>query len=47
MKIFQSTEIIQSLYRIKEEAGSKKYDITLLGQYSLRLEELRNAKKVQ
>jgi exonuclease SbcC len=37
--------IMQSLYRIKEEAGSENNDKTLLGQYSLRLEELRNAKE--
>ena len=37
--------IMQSLLRIKEEAGSENNDKTLLGQYSLRLAELRNAKE--
>ena len=37
--------IMQSLYRIKEEAGSENNDKTLLGQYSLRLKELKNAKE--
>lgn len=37
--------IMQSLYRIKEEAGSENNDKTLLGQYSIRLNELSAAKE--
>ncbi len=37
--------IMQSLHRIKEEAGSENNDKTLLGQYSLRLKELEEAKE--
>jgi chromosome segregation ATPase len=37
--------IMQSLYRIKEEAGSENNDKTLLGQYSLRLSELAAARE--
>lgn len=37
--------IMQSLYRIKEEAGSENNDKTLLGQYSLRLSELEMARE--
>lgn len=37
--------IMQSLYRIKEEAGSENNDKTLLGQYSIRLSELDKARE--
>lgn len=37
--------IMQSLYSIKEEAGSENNDKTLLGQYSLRLSELDQARE--
>ncbi len=37
--------IMQSLYRIKEEAGSENNDKTLLGQYSIRLSELFKARE--
>ncbi len=37
--------IMQSLYRIKEEAGSENNDKTLLGQYSLRLRDLSKARE--
>ncbi len=37
--------IMQTLHRIKEEAGSEKNDKTLLGQYALRLDDLRNARE--
>ena len=37
--------ILKSLNRIKEEAGSEDDEKTLLGQYALRLEELRKAKE--
>jgi len=37
--------IMQTLNRIKEEAGSENNEKTLLGQYSLRLNELANARE--
>ncbi len=37
--------IMQSLYSIKEEAGNENNDKTLLGQYSLRLTELDQARE--
>lgn len=37
--------IMQSLYRVKEDAGSESNDKTLLGQYSIRLSELAAARE--
>lgn len=37
--------ILQNLYRIKEQAGSETNDKTLLGQYTIRLSELKEARE--